>query len=158
MDRWVFVHIMKTAGTAFRRMLRETPGISEYPTQAELAANAREMSHAERRYLPASQLLARIGSGELDLTGRQFLCGHYSASLADSLPGTWRTVTFLRDPVRRTLSMIAHHHYRQGPLKRFVRPGVSRYLADVQADVVEHARRFEERAEVRADTIGGRHQ
>jgi hypothetical protein len=124
MDRWVFVHIMKTAGTSFRRMLRETPGVSVYPTVAELAVNG------HRRYLPAAELLSRIESGEIDLSDRQFLCGHYQASFRENLPGTWRTVTFLRDPVRRTLSMIAHHHYHKGPLKRFVRPNVSRYLAD----------------------------
>jgi len=49
-----------------------------------------------------SELLERIGRGEIDLSTRRFLCGHYSANLTDHLPGDWRTVTFLRDPVRRS--------------------------------------------------------
>jgi hypothetical protein len=124
MDRWAFVHIMKTAGTSFRKMLEETPAIGLYPTRDELAANVR------RRYLHASDLLAKIDAGELDLSDRQFLCGHFSANLPDRLPGNWRTVTFLRDPVKRTLSMIAHHHRQSGRLKRFIKPNVSRYLSN----------------------------
>ncbi len=124
MDHWFFVHIMKTAGTTFRKMLTETQGVPVYPTAEELAANR------GRWYLPPDQLVSRIESGEINLTDRQFLCGHYSASLPEMIPGSWRTVTFLRDPVRRTLSMIAHHHSRQGRLRRFFNPNFSRYLAD----------------------------
>ena len=124
MDHWVFVHIMKTAGTSFRRILRDTETVPVYPTREELAANP------GCRYLPASELIARIESGALDQSDRQFLFGHYPASLPERLPGGWRTATFLRDPVRRTLSMIAHHHYHQGRWKRFFRPNVARYLAD----------------------------
>jgi len=124
MDHWVFVHIMKTAGTSFRVILRDTPEVSFYPTREELAVNPR------RRYLPASELVSRVESGALDLSDRQFLFGHYPASLSERLPGTWRTATFLREPVGRTLSMIAHHHYHQSRWKRLLRPNVSRYLAD----------------------------
>jgi hypothetical protein len=127
MDHWVFVHIMKTAGTSFRRILEDTPDVSFYPTGEELAVNRR------RWYLPASELVSRIESGALDLSDRQFLFGHYPASLPERLPGTWRTATFLREPVARTLSMIAHHHYhpgRWGRWKRLFRPNVARYLAD----------------------------
>ena len=124
MDHWVFVHIMKTAGTSFRRILRDTATVSFYPTREELAANP------NRRYLPASQLVARIESGELDLSNREFLFGHYPASLPDRLPGSWCTATFLREPVGRTLSMIAHHHYHQNRWKRLFRPNVALYLAD----------------------------
>lgn len=124
MDHWAFVHIMKTAGTSFRKMLEETPEISIYPTRDELAA------HVRRRYLHVDDLLAKIESGGLDVSKRQFLCGHFPASFPERLPGTWRTVTFLRDPVRRTLSMIAHNHRQSGRLKRFFKPNVSKFLAN----------------------------
>ena len=129
MDRWFFIHIMKTAGTSFRTMLEETPGLTFYPTKAELA------QHPRRWYPTAPELLARIERGEVDLAARQFLCGHYSANLTDALPGRWRTVTFLRDPVRRSLSMIAHRHGKASRLNRFVRPNISKWLDN--ADFVE---------------------
>jgi hypothetical protein len=122
MDRWLFVHVMKTAGTSFRSMLEESFDAEIYPTRAELA------QHPRRWYPTAPELLARIARGEVDLATRRFLCGHYSADLARSLPGSWRTVTFLRDPVRRSLSMIAHRHRKAGRLNRFLRPNVSTYL------------------------------
>jgi hypothetical protein len=122
MDRWVFIHIMKTAGTSFRTMLEETPAAAIYPSKQELA------EHPRGWYLTAPELLARIERGEIDLADRRFLCGHYSASLAERLPGDWRTVTFLRDPVRRSLSMIAHRHAKASRFNRFVKPNVSKYL------------------------------
>jgi len=129
MNRWFFIHIMKTAGTSFRTMLEETPGLAFYPTRAELA------QHPRRWYPTAPELLARIDRGEVDLATRQILCGHYSANLTDALAGDWRTVTFLRDPVRRSLSMIAHRHSKASRLNRFVKPSVAKYLDN--ADFVE---------------------
>lgn len=122
MDRWLFIHIMKTAGTSFRTMLEETPEALIYPTNEELGR------HPRRWYLTAPELLERIARGEIDLSTRRFLCGHYSANLTDHLPGDWRTVTFLRDPVRRSLSMIAHRHFKESRLNRFLKPNVSKHL------------------------------
>ncbi len=124
MDRWAFIHVMKTAGTSFRAMLEATLEAEIYPTRAELAPNP------NRWYLSAPVLLERIASGEIDLTNRRFLCGHYAADLAALLPGDWRMVSFLRDPVRRTLSMIAHRHAKASRLNRFRQPNVSRWLDD----------------------------
>lgn len=122
MDRWVFIHIMKTAGTSFRTMLETTPQAAIYPTKEELAVNY------HRWYLAAPELLRRIEAGEVDLSDRQFLCGHYAAALTEALPGTWRRITFLRDPVKRSLSMIAHRHSQASKLNRFFKPNISKWL------------------------------
>lgn len=126
MDRWFFIHIMKTAGTSFRTMLEQTPGLPIYPTKAELA------QHPQRWYPAAPELLARIERGEVDLSSRRFLCGHYSANLTDALEGPWRTVVFLRDPVRRSLSMIAHRHSKGSRLNRLTKPNISKYLDNAE--------------------------
>ena len=126
MDRWVFIHIMKTAGTSFRTMLETTPQIAIYPTKEELAANY------QRWYLPAPELMKRVESGEVDLSDRQFLCGHYAAALSDALPGVWRRITFLRDPVKRSLSMIAHRHSKASRFSRFIKPDISKYLDNAE--------------------------
>lgn len=122
MDRWFFIHIMKTAGTSFRSMLEQTFPTGIYPTREELA------QHPRRWYPTAPELLRRIEEGEVDLSNRRFLCGHYAADLQPLLPGDWRAVAFLRDPVRRSLSMIAHRHSKASRLNRFIKPNISKYL------------------------------
>lgn len=122
MDRWVFIHIMKTAGTSFRTMLESTPQAAIYPTKEELALNH------HRWYLTAPELVKRVEAGAIDLSDRRFLCGHYAAALTEALPGDWRRLTFLRDPVKRSLSMIAHRHRQNNRLNRFFKPNISRYL------------------------------
>jgi hypothetical protein len=131
MDRWLFLHVMKTAGTSFRRMLEETLGAAVYPTDPEVKAQPSGW------YFGADELFARLADGRLDLDGRRLLCGHYAARLAEALPGRlpgrWRTVTFLRDPVARTLSMISHRDkYRPGipGLRRFRPVRITRALDD----------------------------
>jgi hypothetical protein len=122
MDRWLFVHVMKTAGTSFRSMLEQSFDAEIYPTQAELRRLPR------RFYLTAPDLLAALADGAVDLAGRRVVCGHYAAAFAQDLPGAWRVATFLRDPVKRSLSMIAHRHRRATRLARFVKPNVSAWL------------------------------
>jgi hypothetical protein len=122
MDRWLFVHVMKTAGTSFRTMLEQGLAAAIYPTQDELRRHPRHF------YLTAPELLDGIAGGAVDLAGRRVVCGHYAAALADDLPGSWRVATFLRDPVKRSLSMIAHRHKRATRLARFVKPDVSAWL------------------------------
>lgn len=116
MDQWLFVHVMKTAGTSFRLMLEEQLAREIYPTREELAAQR------GRWYLHAPELLARVADGRLDLHRRRFVCGHYSVNLRDRLPGTWRTVVFLREPVARTLSMIGHRQRNAGFFRRRIVP------------------------------------
>ncbi len=122
MDRWLFVHVMKTAGTSFRSMLEQGFDAEIYPTQAELHRHPRHF------YLSAPELLETVASGAIDLSDRRVVCGHYAAALARDLPGSWRVATFLRDPVKRSLSMIAHRHKRATRLARLLKPNVSAWL------------------------------
>jgi len=123
-DRWLFIHVMKTAGTSFRAMLEASLGPELYPSRDELAALP------NRFYPDAPVLLGQLADGRLDLSGRRVLCGHYAARLAGHLDGEWRGAIFLRDPVRRTLSRIAQTHKMRSRLNRFTKPSVARYLDD----------------------------
>jgi hypothetical protein len=123
LDRWLFVHVMKAAGTSFRLMLENELNRQIYPTMEELS------SLRNRRYLLAPALLERISDGRIDLEERRIICGHYAANLRDHLPGTWRTVVFLREPVARTLSMITYRRRHSGFFGRnFGRTSVAHWL------------------------------
>ncbi len=109
MDRWIFVHVMKTAGTSFRKMLEKQLGDAVYPTRDELK------QHKKGWYLKARELRQRLQDDELSLDGRRVVCGHFAASVSDRLPGSWKRAVFLREPVARSLSMMAHRLKHDGP-------------------------------------------
>ncbi len=104
MQRWYFIHIMKTAGTSFRAMLEAHPGLRIYPTAQDLTQQEKGW------YLGPRAVLAQSHSGGIDLSETHVLCGHYAASFSEALEGDWHRVTFLRDPILRSLSRIAHRH------------------------------------------------
>jgi hypothetical protein len=83
-------------------MLEEQFDQEIYPTKEELTQLRNGW------YLRPEELLARIHDGKIDLERRRIICGHYAVNLRDHLPGPWRSVVFLREPVARSLSMIAH--------------------------------------------------
>lgn len=112
MDHWLFVHVMKTAGTSFRTLLEQSFDAEIYPTRAELAAEKNQW------YVHAPELIARAADGRIDLAARRVVCGHYAANLRDHLPGAWRAAVFLREPVARTVSIIGHRRRQAGFLKR----------------------------------------
>lgn len=111
MQRWYFIHIMKTAGTSFRTLLEAHPELRIYPTAQDLAQQEKGW------YLGPRAVLGRSRKGHIDLSATQLLCGHYAAGFSEALAGEWRRVTFLRDPVQRSLSRIAHRHRHSGPAR-----------------------------------------
>jgi hypothetical protein len=165
MDNWFFIHVMKTAGTSFRRMLEAALRDRIFPTEQDLS------QRENRWYLSTPELIELISSGRLDLDRIRVVCGHYPARIAEHLPGKWRTAIFLRDPIDRTLSMIAHRK-RQGGLfsrqgkinfERFLKQEefVANQIADYQTKVlamdgtgnVNRAYRIDEEAFRRAKDV-----
>jgi hypothetical protein len=95
----VFIHIPKTAGTTFRRILR-----ANVPRGA--INNAGNVFKGRGGVDPAvlTQLHASVPMLARDL---YVLTGHIPFGIRASLPDDTRYVTFLRDPIDRTLS---HYH------------------------------------------------
>lgn len=98
-DRILLLHIPKTAGTSLRRMLQD-----EYGRRMVYPGDF----HLERLdngwYRPGRDLVRDFAS----LPPHNVLAGHVTAAVADLLPVPYRTATFLRDPVQRSLSMLNH--------------------------------------------------
>lgn len=94
----LFIHISKTAGTSFRRMLEEYYGKRMvYPGDFYL-------NKTRRGYVAGSELMRDYAK----LPSHSVLVGHFTAAMADMVPRIYRAVTFVREPIQRSLSMLAH--------------------------------------------------
>ena len=95
-QRWFFVHMHKTAGTAlYQRLLEQFPLEAIYPRQAEQKAHKASL-HVD---LLCQKFQER--SGEL-----RMIAGHFPLCTTELLGVPFTTITVLRDPVERTLSSL----------------------------------------------------
>lgn len=93
----LLLHVMKTAGTSFRRMLQDALGMDAvYPSDRDLAGLPNGW------YRKAADVLADVA----ELPAYRVLVGHFPAALAERMPRRHRTAVFLRDPIQRSLSML----------------------------------------------------
>lgn len=95
----LFIHIMKTAGSSFRVMLEHY-----YGTQRVYPGNFYLSSLPNGWYPTGSEMLKNYAK----LPSHSVLVGHFTAAMADMLPRCYRSVTFVREPIQRSLSMLAH--------------------------------------------------
>ena len=98
-QKFFFVHLQKTAGTAlFNRLKRHFPESAIYPnaTDGALPDSVLVVDDLAERY--------RIRGDEI-----QIVTGHFPLCTAEILGGGFTTLTVLRDPVERTLSFLRHH-------------------------------------------------
>jgi hypothetical protein len=101
----VYVHIPKTAGTSFRRLVA-----SQFPERFRVAPNT--FTHAQ---VAEERLRALLQEEPTPLA----IGGHIVFGLRDALPRDARYVTVLRDPIERTLS---HYGYLVAPRDSVERP------------------------------------
>jgi hypothetical protein len=96
-DRVLFIHVQRTGGTSLRRALE-----AEYGEQAVHPSTATLASLPNGFYQSGADVLADWES----LPPHRFLFGHFVAAVAEVLPERYRTATFLRDPVERSISIV----------------------------------------------------
>jgi hypothetical protein len=114
------VHVMKTAGTSLRRMLVDGLGAAAvYPNDDDLA-------RLPKRWYPSPSKLVEDVQGGRHHDAR-LVIGHVPFVLVDALPRRPLTVTLLREPVARTVSMMEH---RRRSTKRFRGASYADLLAD----------------------------
>lgn len=107
----IFLHIPKTAGTTFAAILRRN-----FP-RSRVARVYPEIGLSEREFkaLP-----------EARRAGLACVMGHFDFGLHRSVPGRSVYATFLRDPVRQTISRYRHiRASRWHPLHYMIRDGAS---------------------------------
>jgi hypothetical protein len=98
-QRYFFVHLQKTAGTALLRRMRAAFGEQAiYPDASDGDVVDAVLVHehlAERFAVRADEI--------------RVVTGHFPLCVAEMLPADFKTMTVLRDPVERTLSYLRHH-------------------------------------------------
>jgi len=114
-DRFFFVHVMKSAGTALTRALREQFLSEEvYPC---LGIDVDSVSDVVP-YLNVPHLLALPAARRSEI---RVYTGHFPYFARDGLDPSLTTFSLLRDPVDRTLSALKHFKrsdpYRELPLE-----------------------------------------
>lgn len=95
----IFIHIAKTAGTSLRRILQDEFGKKNiYPGDYHLKL------HTKGGYITGDEIVSNFSL----LPPHKVLIGHFSAQILDCIPSSYLGACFLRDPVQRSLSTVAH--------------------------------------------------
>jgi hypothetical protein len=98
-ERFFFVHVQKTAGTALLRRMKHAFGQTAiYPD-----ASDGELPDA---VLVHEQLAERFAARRDEI---RVITGHFPLCVAEILDADFTTLTILREPVERTLSYLRHH-------------------------------------------------
>ncbi|WP_299606670.1 hypothetical protein [uncultured Tateyamaria sp.] len=104
---WLFIHVMKTAGTSFRAYVEKIAPSQVFPSKSD-----RERTGGN--YMGALQFLTSLSSGTIKPDSTPYMFGHFPAWMSDKVDPSWRVATVLREPVARTVSMLGHHNARLG--------------------------------------------
>jgi hypothetical protein len=98
-ERILLLHMSKTGGTSLRVMLENEFGSRfVYPGTYYLKQFSNGKYPLEREILDRYQSLPK----------HNVLVGHFTSGIIDLLPIKYKTATFLRDPIQRSLSALAH--------------------------------------------------
>lgn len=124
------IHIMKTAGTSLRRMLQQELGHAAiYPSDRDLA------KLPDGWYRSGRDILENYHT----LPPHQVLIGHFTREIADRMPIPYRTATFVRDPLQRSLSCLNHFERCYGrPSAELLADAdfINTYIRDYQTKVL----------------------
>tara|TARA_R110000823_G_scaffold304249_1_gene425886 strand:+ start:8838 stop:9551 length:714 start_codon:yes stop_codon:yes gene_type:complete len=97
-DRYFFLHLQKTGGSALKMRLRHCLGeraVYPCPDDGDLPDAV----------IRPARLLERMRERGEEV---RVVAGHFPLATVDLLPGEYRTFTLLREPVERTLSFLRH--------------------------------------------------
>jgi hypothetical protein len=100
--RFFFVHVMKTAGTGFVRQLqRQFPAEAVYPCPAIDWVGPHDFD----AYINIPRLLALTSERRAEI---RMYTGHFPYYVAQEIDPALTTLSVLRDPIDRTISVLKH--------------------------------------------------
>jgi hypothetical protein len=100
--KFFFVHVMKTGGTSLVfPLLREFPRDAVYPS----AVRDRRHPNDAEPYISIADVSALTAARRADI---RVYAGHFPFMVRDLIDGDVTTLTLLRDPVDRTVSLLKH--------------------------------------------------
>jgi hypothetical protein len=102
-QRWFFVHMHKTAGTALYQRLHE-----QFPPEAIYPRRAEQKAHKASLHVDLLCRKFRERGHEL-----RIIAGHFPLCASELLGAPFTTITVLRDPVERTLSSLRDMRQRE---------------------------------------------
>jgi len=124
------IHIMKTAGTSFRKMLQEDIGCENiFPSDKHLE----ELPNGW--YLLPNKILETYQS----LPKHKVLIGHFPAAILERLPRAYTSAVFLRDPLQRSLSLIQFYSNQYGTsIQDLIQNEnfINKYIKDYQTKIL----------------------
>ena len=97
-ERFFVIHLVKTAGTSFRKRLEHHFG------ETAIYPNASDVN--QREYFSIDSLRERMLARGDEI---RVVTGHFPLCTAEILGGGFTTLTIVRDPVERILSHLHHH-------------------------------------------------
>ena len=131
-DRYLFAHIPKTAGTTFRYILyNHVKSADIFPSRATLYRQG-------RAYLPQDEFEARYDVQAL-AQNCHLMCGHFFHKQIEHYGLAFpKTITFLREPVARTISHLRHESAETGESLEAIWGRSRRTLSNFQAKQLSH--------------------
>jgi hypothetical protein len=102
-QRWFFVHMHKTAGTALYQRLHD-----QFPVEAIYPRRAEQKAHKASLHVDLLCRQFRRRAGDL-----RVIAGHFPLCTTQLLGVPFTTITVLRDPVERTLSSLRDMRERE---------------------------------------------
>jgi hypothetical protein len=95
----LIIHVAKTAGTSLRKILQD-----EYGEQMVYPSDFHLRNVTKGGYILGDEIIKRFPN----LPQHKVLIGHFTASISRKIPNHYLVASFVRDPVQRSLSTLAH--------------------------------------------------